>query len=205
MNANLFFKASPLFSLPAYKWIGGAVLLALTAGAILFLAVKKKAGPANLILTAAIGAVLTAALMLTNFRPASDYRNPVQTAGEGEPAVELTVQCAALSDVADPDDLPDGGVNLFPTARLPYIEGESVDELLTRAANSAGFTVDRESGYVRGIAGVYEKAYGEMSGWIFTVNGEMPSVSAADCILSDGDRVEWRYCLDMMSAYEGTS
>ncbi len=190
--------SAAVFGMPTYKLIGLAVLLVLTAAAILLLIVKKKAKPANLILTAVIGAVLITLLMLVNLQSADSYRSPAETAGEDSPAVELVIRCDSLIGRADPTLLQRDGL-LFPPTRLAYIEGETVDELLTRAAKSAGFTVDREAGYVRGIAGIYEKAYGEMSGWIFTVNGEMPMDSALECILSPGDRVEWRYSTDLLS------
>ena len=199
MNLNRFCAFSSLFALPDYKIIGTAVLLALAAVAIGLLIVKKRAKPVNLLLTGGVCALLIAALLLTDFQSVSDRRQPLETAGEGQPYVELRVQCAALLAVARPDELPDGGVELFPETRLVYVEGESVDGLLTRAAKSAGLTVDRQAGYVQGINGIYEKAYGEMSGWVFTVNGEMPPVSAVDCVLSPGDRVEWRYSTDLLS------
>lgn len=199
MNPNRFCAfASPL-ALPLYKTVGVAILLAAAAIAVGLLIAKKRAKPIPLLTTGGICALLIAALLLTDFRSVSDYRQPLDTAGEGQPYVELRVQCAALLAVADPDQLPEGGVELFPETRLVYIEGESVDELLDRAAGSVGFFVDRQAGYVQGIAGIYEKAYGEMSGWIFTVNGEMPPVSAADYVLSEGDRVEWRYSTDLMA------
>lgn len=47
--------------------------------------------------------------------------------------------------------------------------------------------------YVEGIAHLYEFDYGDLSGWIFMVNGESARVGAAQYILSDGDNLEWVY------------
>ena len=50
--------------------------------------------------------------------------------------------------------------------------------------------------YIRGIAYIYELEYGDLSGWIYRVNGESPSVGCGSYILSDGDRIVWHYSLE---------
>ena len=47
--------------------------------------------------------------------------------------------------------------------------------------------------YVSAIAGLAEKEHGDMSGWVFTVNGSTINTSASDYSLSDGDQVRWSY------------
>ena len=49
--------------------------------------------------------------------------------------------------------------------------------------------------YVRGISNIYEKDFGDLSGWIYTVNGEIPSLGCSKYKLSPGDVVEWKYTL----------
>ena len=51
--------------------------------------------------------------------------------------------------------------------------------------------------YIEGIAYLYEFDYGDLSGWIYHINGAVPSVGCGKYILSDGDRVEWLYTLDL--------
>lgn len=47
--------------------------------------------------------------------------------------------------------------------------------------------------YVSAIAGLAEKEHGDMSGWVFTVNGSTINTSASNYSLSDGDQVRWSY------------
>ena len=51
--------------------------------------------------------------------------------------------------------------------------------------------------YVRGIGYVTEFGFGELSGWMYTVNGEFPDVSVSDQVLGSGDVVEFRYTCDL--------
>lgn len=51
--------------------------------------------------------------------------------------------------------------------------------------------------YVRSIDGLGEFDRGANSGWMYAVNGYFPDYSAALYELMPGDRVEWRYTLDL--------
>ena len=51
--------------------------------------------------------------------------------------------------------------------------------------------------YIAGINYLYEFEYGDLSGWIYHVNGVSPSVGCADYILKDGDAIEWLYTLNL--------
>ena len=47
--------------------------------------------------------------------------------------------------------------------------------------------------YVAGIDGVAAGDFGDMSGWMFEVNGEMAEVGCSQYELADGDVVTWTY------------
>lgn len=47
--------------------------------------------------------------------------------------------------------------------------------------------------YVSAIAGLAEKEHGDMSGWVYTVNGNTINTSASNYSLSDGDQIRWSY------------
>ena len=40
---------------------------------------------------------------------------------------------------------------------------------------------------------IYEKEYGDLSGWVYHINGISSSVGANNCILKPGDKIEWLY------------
>ncbi|MGI6498441.1 MAG: DUF4430 domain-containing protein [Oscillospiraceae bacterium] len=92
--------------------------------------------------------------------------------------------------------LPEGGV-LYAAQTVSASEGETVLELLSREMRLENIPLDVGDGYVKGIGSLYEGACGEVSGWLFRVNGEMPSVGAGDCVVQEGDLIEWFYICDM--------
>jgi len=51
--------------------------------------------------------------------------------------------------------------------------------------------------YISGINHIYEFDYGELSGWMYRVNGGTPSVGCGSYILSDGDKIEWLYTCEL--------
>ena len=80
-------------------------------------------------------------------------------------------------------------------------QGESVFDLTRRVCTEQGipfeFTLTPlyNSAYIEGIANLYEFDCGSGSGWIYTVNGEMPQVGCSDVKLKDGDIIVWHYTL----------
>ena len=51
--------------------------------------------------------------------------------------------------------------------------------------------------YIEGISYLYEYDCGDLSGWMYRVNGEIPSVGCGEYRLRDGDCVEWLYTCDL--------
>ncbi len=52
-----------------------------------------------------------------------------------------------------------------------------------------------------GIGGVVASETGSNAGWMFTVNGEMPSVGADGVQIADGDAIEWKFYKDYTQAH----
>ena len=64
-------------------------------------------------------------------------------------------------------------------------------------------TVSNSSGtvYVDGISGVVASETGANAGWLFTVNGETPSVGADGLQINDGDAIVWTFYKDYTQAH----
>ena len=98
--------------------------------------------------------------------------------------------------------VPTDGV-IFPATDARAWDGESVFDLLQREMRGAGIhlafriTPVLNSAYVQAIGNLYEFDAGELSGWVYRVNGEVPSIGSSQYILSPGDVVEWVYSLDL--------
>ena len=59
-----------------------------------------------------------------------------------------------------------------------------------KVSNSSG------TAYVDGISGVVASEKDPNAGWLFTVNGETPSVGADAVVINDGDEVIWKFTSD---------
>lgn len=133
------------------------------------------------------------------------YLEHSEDVGEGDPFVTLSIRCdlALASERLDPALralLPQDGVILPPTV-LRLREGDSVFDLLSRAVRTHRIRIEtsRSAGavYVKGIADLYERDAGDLSGWVFFVGGEEPLRDASSVTPRDGDTVEWCYTLDL--------
>ena len=119
----------------------------------------------------------------------------------------LSVTCAVLVGNAalDPEKaalVPADGV-IFPAASVEFYPGESVFNLLSREMRKNGIHMEFKSSaayrtaYVEGIGNLYEFDAGELSGWMYRVNGSFPNKGCSSYLLSDGDTVEWVYTCDL--------
>ena len=119
----------------------------------------------------------------------------------------LSVSCASLVGNAslDPEKaelVPSDGV-LFAAAEVVFYPGETVFNLLAREMRKNGIHMEFASftayktAYVEGIGNLYEFDAGELSGWMYRVNGVFPNKGCSAYALSDGDVVEWLYTCDL--------
>ncbi|MCI8335834.1 MAG: DUF4430 domain-containing protein [Peptococcaceae bacterium] len=72
-------------------------------------------------------------------------------------------------------------------------EGKDALTLLKDMGKAVGFPVITANGYVESIDGVAQFAQGAESGWLYLVNGKMPSVSADQYIPEANDVINWIY------------
>ena len=92
---------------------------------------------------------------------------------------------------------------IFPTASVEFYPGESVFNLLSREMRKNGIHMEFKSSaayrtsYIEGIGNLYEFDAGELSGWMYRVNGTFPNKGCSSYLLSDGDTVEWVYTCDL--------
>lgn len=120
----------------------------------------------------------------------------------------FSIECSTilnnLSDL-DPDKrelIPSNGVILAPT-KVTFHEGESVFDVLQRVCKEKGIHLESSwtpiynSAYIEGIHNLYEFDCGELSGWVYRVNGWYPNYGCSRYQLADGEKVEFRYTCDL--------
>lgn len=98
--------------------------------------------------------------------------------------------------------VPKDGV-IFAERQVTFYEGESVFNLLAREMKRNKIHMEfvntpiYNSAYIEGIANLYEFDCGELSGWMYSVNGQFPNYGCSRYQLKDGDKVEWVYTCDL--------
>lgn len=151
----------------------------------------KRLGVSAVIAVACVGAVLAVKIQT----PEEYYRRNIDAVGPDSLTVTMSVSCETIKDELD------GGYIIIPETEIVLLEGDTVFTILERvlAYNKIPFDYNGASGavYVKGIADIYEMDYGEMSGWMFMVNGEFPDTGCGSYEPSDGDVIEWLYTLDI--------
>ncbi|WP_309273010.1 DUF4430 domain-containing protein [Paenibacillus sp.] len=120
----------------------------------------------------------------------------------------LSVSAASILDHMDQfnkdklEVLPKDGV-IYKARKVTFYEGESVFDLLLREMKKNkihmefSMTPIYNSNYIEGINNLYEFDCGELSGWMYKVNGWFPNYGCSRYVLKDGDVVEWVYTCDL--------
>lgn len=138
--------------------------------------------------------------------------NPVEpqssTVTKTELTCTLSVSCETILNNMDKldknkaDIIPENGVILAEKTAVFY-EGESVFNVLSREMKKNKIHLEfvntpiYNSAYIEGIANIYEFDCGNLSGWMYKVNGKFPNYGCSRYKLSDGDKVEWVYTCDL--------
>ena len=119
----------------------------------------------------------------------------------------ISISCATILDNMgwlDPEKVelvPEDGWILKPI-EVTFYEGESVFNVLVRTCKQQGIHMEfvntpmYNSAYIEGIHNLYEFDCGQLSGWIYKVNGWSPNYGCSRYALKDGDVIEWQYTCD---------
>ena len=105
-------------------------------------------------------------------------------------------------DKAKSDIIPKDGT-IFAGRDVVFYEGESVFNVLVREMKRNKIHIEYEmspiyeTAYIKGIANIYEFDCGDLSGWLYKVNGQVPNVGCSLYYLNDGDVVELVYTCEM--------
>lgn len=108
-------------------------------------------------------------------------------AGGGQKPAPKTVTVSILVDSSAVGG-PVSGSGTF-----TFEEGATVYDALCALGLSIGSQDSIHGVYVSSINGLAEKEHGGSSGWMYTVNGKLPSMACSAYKLRDGDSVQWRY------------
>lgn len=120
----------------------------------------------------------------------------------------LSVRCDTILNNMDWLDknkasfVPSNGI-VFPQTKVIFYDGESVFNVLAREMKKNNIHLEfmstpiYNSAYIEGISNLYEYDCGELSGWMYKVNGVYPTYGSSRHILKPGDEIEWLYTCDL--------
>ncbi len=173
----------------------------LISALILFAAGRRN--KKNFIFIAAVCALLCVILQFTRIETGADYYRSRVEKKNAIGSVTLTIRCDTIKE-KDSKYIPKDGVILDVTS-YEIEEGDTVYDILVEAVKENNIQMENRGSasgahgmtYIAGINYLYEQQYGELSGWIYHVNGVSPSYGCGDYVLKDGDRIEWLYTCDL--------
>ena len=94
--------------------------------------------------------------------------------------------------------VPSNGV-ILATSSVEFRDGETAYDVTKRACSATGIQIEASyspvygSYYVEGINHLYEFDCGDMSGWLYRVNGWTPNYGCSEYKLKNGDSIVWDY------------
>lgn len=138
------------------------------------------------------------------------YLTHIDDITEDSQTVTISIRCDTILDNWDKLDdslksdkyVPADGV-ILPTFRAVLRKGDTVYDIFSRVTRYSKivtdcvYTVNYSSVYVKGINHLYEFSCGELSGWMYRVNGVFPGYGCSKYVLKDGDVIEWVYTCDL--------
>lgn len=98
--------------------------------------------------------------------------------------------------------IPSNGV-ILSQKQVEINDGDTVFDVLLRETRKQRIHIDfvespvYGSAYIKGINNIYEFDAGELSGWMYSVNGVFPNYGCSIYNLNDGDVIQWMYTCDL--------
>ena len=174
-------------------------LLGIAVLACVILALLKKHYK-NFIFVGILALVGILFVIFTDFSSPESYYSETENKENVIGTVTMSISCDILVGQYTDEHIPKDGC-ILATSEFEISEGDSAYDILLEGAKKYGISVEHEGSsdmaYISGINYLYEQEYGDLSGWVYKVNGELPSVGCAGYKLKDKDVIEWCYTLDL--------
>jgi hypothetical protein len=195
----------------SYKVYAIIITLALAGIVCATLAMLGKNNPKNFIFVFIATAAATVLILTVDIKRPDDYYSGTESMVSGDYiTVTVSVRCDAILDGVDGDEtlddyIPEDGI-ILPETEISVPAGASAYDVLVSASRKYRLHIDTNSigsvTYISGINYIYEGDYGDLSGWMFRVDGKIPSVGCGDYTVSDGEHIEWFYTLDFGAIFK---
>ena len=182
-----------------YKLWGCIIISGIAVIAAIILIALKKGKKQNFIALIILTAAAVLFVIFTDFHTPENYYGETITKDNPIGSVTVSIKCDTIVGKSDKDYIPSDGIILSDSFLIE--ENETVFDILVEAAKKHSIQLDysgtSDTVYLSGINYIYEFDFGDLSGWLYKVNGETASVGCDRYILSDGDNIEWLYSCEM--------
>lgn len=187
-------KASEIAEKHSYKPVACVIIVAVFVLTCVVLILLKKNNRKNFLVVGIITVIAVLTVLFTDFSTAEDYYGATAKKENIVGTVTLEIRCDTVA--GRESYIPENGVILEET-EFAIADGETVHDILVEACRENGIQTEVSGGYVSGINYIYEFDFGDLSGWLYYVNGEEASVGCDQYTLSGGDEIKWLYSLEM--------
>lgn len=175
----------------------GILILCLIISLVLFL---RKKHWKNYLFVGIVGLIGILIVIFTDFSSPEDYYGKSTEKTNIIGTVTMSIRCDILEGKKLNEHIPQDYC-IMDTKEFNLEKGETAYDILLEAAKQYSISVEHEGSsdivYISGINYLYENDYGDLSGWVYKVNGVLPSVGCAGYTLEPGDKIEWCYTLDL--------
>lgn len=118
--------------------------------------------------------------------------------------VTISVECSNAVKYAQSNDttgtIPSNGI-ILPTIKAEIKEGDTVFDVLARTMKSKNIAIQYSGAattvYIESMNNLGEFDCGDLSGWMYNVNGVYPNYGCGAYKVSKGDVIQWRYTCDL--------
>lgn len=171
----------------------------------------------NIIFAAVITAAVLAAVCFLKITPKDEFYNVENPLWQEGDYVTFSIDCRAAAEnrdkfsneLQDEKYIPASGY-IVPVEKIALEEGDTAYRVLQKSVKYHKIPMDAQGAdenslgtvYVTGINQIYEFSGGELSGWLYTVNGEYLTKSCDKAVLKNGDDVCFIYTMNLGEIFE---
>jgi len=186
--------------LSGYKQIGTFIVCILALIVFAALLLLKKKSVKNYAAVVIMAVLLMVVICTVDIQKPETYYTSAPVSKENRiGSVTLEIMCDTVAQSGQ-KHIPTNGVILKKTS-FDIGENETVYDVLLQAAKAYSIPIQTTGArgmiYLSGIANVSEYDFGDLSGWIYFVNGESYSESCDGYVVSNGDEILWRYTCEL--------
>lgn len=184
----------------SYKLWASIAVAVVGAVVCVVLFIAKKRSIRNFITVVVIAVIAIVTVCTTNFQTVDEFYSDSIQKENTIGSVTLTIRCDTVAGKTDNEYIPENGI-ILDTTEFEISDGDTVYDILSEAAAKYKIHIEGTGGevsaYIEGINYLYEFDFGDLSGWLYYVNGSQSSTSCSKYELKDNDIIEWHYSCEM--------